>query len=156
MSPKLTTTEQKLLNHAKKQVVKYNKIRHAKGGIDTLYAFVISDSGKIYDGGCLEVNSASHAGICGERHAIANMILAESYKAKVKIVVVADPVPKVQQNSSTPCGTCRALFWEFGTPQTVIIGLQYIQKPKSWVFPKWQKFILKDLYPKAYEPVKWD
>ncbi|MFA5076517.1 MAG: cytidine deaminase [Patescibacteria group bacterium] len=152
----LTPSEQKLLNHAKKQVVKYNKIRHARSGIDTLYAFVVSDSGKIHDGGCLEVDSISHASVCGERHAIANMVLAESYQAKVKTVVVADPVPKVQKDSSTPCGTCRALLWEFGTPQTTVICLQYIQKPNGWIFPKWQKFILKDLYPHAYQPVKWE
>ena len=155
MPLKLTPIEKKLVNHAKKAVVKYNKLRHSKGGIDTLYAFLMSDSGKIHDGACLETN-IGHAGICGERHAIANMVLKESYKVKIKSIVIADPVPEVQKNSTTPCGTCRHLIWEFGTPNTTVIYLQYVQKKKGWIFPKMEKFTIKKLYPRAYEPVKWD
>lgn len=84
MAIKLTPSEKKLITHAKKSVIKYNKIRQAKGGIDTLYSFLMSDSGKIYDGACLETNT-DHFNICAERHAIANMILNESHKSKIKI-----------------------------------------------------------------------
>ncbi len=150
-----TSDEQKLIDHAKKSVVKYNKLRDEKGGIDTLYSFVMSDSGKIYDGACLETN-LSHSNICAERHAIANMILKETYKAKVKIVVVADPVPKIQKHGTPPCGTCRHIIREFGTPDATVIGMQYIRRKKDWIFPKIEKRRIKDLYPHPYIPVKWD
>jgi len=152
---KLSKDEQKLVDYSKKAIVKYNKLRQSKGGIDTLYAFLISDGGKIYEGACLEVD-ISHANICAERHAIANMILKESYKAKVKSIVVADPVPEVQKNSTTPCGTCRHIIWEFGTPNTTVICLQYIRRKKDWIFPRMKKYVIKKLYPNAYEPVTWD
>jgi len=87
MEPQFTAEEQELIEYAKKAIVKYNKIRHDKGGIDTLYAFLMSDSGQIYDGACFEPN-LSHASFCGERHAIANMVLGESYKAKIKSISV--------------------------------------------------------------------
>lgn len=150
-----TSDEKKLIDHAKKAVVRYNRLRKQKAGIDTLYAFVMSDSGKIYDGACLETN-LSHTNICGERHAIANMILKETYKAKVKIVVVADPVPRLQKHDSTPCGTCRHLIREFGKPDTTVICMQYIQRKKDWIFPKIEKHKIKELYPRPYVPVKWD
>ena len=155
MGPEFTVEEQKLLDHAKEAIVRYNKIRHARGGIDTLYAFLVSDSGQIYDGGCFEAN---HASICGERHAIANMILQESYKAKIKTIVVADPVPEVQPMGTPPCGTCRHLIWTYGTPDTVVILMQYIQGKEDWTFPKLEKFTISDFYPYPYEPKEglWD
>ena len=155
MTLDLTSDEQKLVDHAKKAIVKYNKLRGSKGGIDTLYSFVLSSSGKIYDGACLEVG-IQHANICGERHAIANMILQESYAAKIKSIVVADPVPRIQKHDPTPCGTCRHLIWEFGTPSTSVICIQYIQRKKDWIFPKIGKYTIKKLYPSAFEPVKWE
>lgn len=96
MTIKLTSDEQKLVEYAKKAVIKYNRMRHKKGGVDTLYSFLLSDSGKIYDGACLEPNIAQ-ATICGERHAIANTVLDETYKAKIKCIIVADPVPEMQK-----------------------------------------------------------
>lgn len=155
---KLTTDEKKLLEHAKKAVVGYNKARHKHGGVDTLYAFVLSDSGRIYDGACFEAN-ISHATVCGERHAIANMIMRESYRAKIQSVVVADPVPQVQKKSTPPCGTCRHLIWTHGTPATSVILVQYIQGRKGWTFPKIEKLSIKELYPHPYEPADqsiWD
>lgn len=149
------SNEKRLIEHAKEAVVKYNKLRKSRGGIDTLYAFVMSDSGKIYDGACFET-SISNSNICGERHAMANMILNESYKAKVKHVVIADPVPSVQKSSTTPCGTCRHVIWEMGTPNTTVICIQYIQKKDGWIFPKIEKHKIKNLYPHPYTPVKWD
>ena len=86
MAIQLTKDEKKLVEYAKTAVVRYNKKRHSTGGIDTLYAFVMPDSGKIYDGACLE-STISTGVICGERHAIANMILQETYNAKIKSIV---------------------------------------------------------------------
>jgi len=150
-----TSDEKKLIDYAKKAIVKYNKIRKVKGGFDTLYAFVLSDSGKIYDGICFESN-LSHGNICAERHAIANMILEETYKAKVKAVVVVDPVPKIQKHSTPPCGTCRHVIREFGKPDTIVICMQYIRRKNNWIFPKTEKYKIKELYPRRYIPVEWD
>lgn len=150
MKIKLTHDEKKLVEHAKKTIVKYNKMRHKKGGIDTLYSFLMSDIGKIHNGACFEPNIAQ-ATICGERHAIANMVLDEAYKAKIKCIVVGDPVPEMQEHSSPPCGTCRHLIWQFGTPKTSVICMQYIQRKNGWIFPKMEKHFIKDLYPYPYE-----
>lgn len=157
MDNEFTPDETKLIEYTKEAVVKYNKIRHENGGIDTLYSFILSDSGNIYNGACYEAN-IPQATICGERHAIANMILQESYKAKIKSIVVFDPVPEVQEKSSPPCGTCRHLIWAHGTPDTSVILMQYIQGKDGWTFPKIEKYSIKDLYPHPYEPKEglWD
>lgn len=148
-----TSYEKILIGHAKRSITQYNKLRRLKGGIDTLYAFLMSNSGKIHDGACFEP-TISHATVCAERHAIANMILKESYKAKIKTIVIADPVPSVQKKSTPPCGTCRHLIWEFGMPTTSVILIQYIQRKKDWTFPKIEKYTIKELYPFPYEPTK--
>ncbi len=157
MNVQLTPEEKKLIEYSKKAIVKYNKIRRANGGMDTLYSFLISDSGRVYDGACFEPN-ISHATVCGERHAIANMILHESYKAKIKSIVVADPVPEVQKNGTPPCGTCRHLIWSHGTPETTVILMQYVQAKDGWTFPKIEKYTARDFYPHPYEPIEglWD
>src|SRR5512138_1444475 len=104
MNYELKADEIKLVEYAKEGVVKYNTIRHANDGIDTLYAFLLSERGNMYDGASFEPNIA-HASVCAERCAIADMVLQESYKAKIKSIVVADPVPEVQEKSTPPCGT---------------------------------------------------
>lgn len=147
----LIPEEKRLVDYSKETIIKYNKIRHAHDGIDTLYSFLLSDNGKIYDGACYESN-LSHASICAERHAIANMILQESYKAKIKSIVIADPVPELQEMSTPPCGTCRHLIWTHGVPETSVILMQYIQGKDGWTFPKIEKCTIKDFYPHPYEP----
>lgn len=150
----LTPEEKRLFEHAKEAIVKYNRMRHAKGDIDTLYGFVLSDSGAIYDGACYEPQPA----ICGERHAIATMVLQESNKAKIKSILVADPVPRVQEHGTSPCGICRQIIWHQGTPETTVILMQYIQRRNGWTFPKLEKYTIEDLYPMPYEPEEglWD
>jgi len=157
MDVQLTPEEKELVEYSKEAIVRYNKIRHASGGIDTLYSFLMSDSGKIHDGACFEAN-VNHASICAERFAIANMILQESYKAKIKCIVIADPVPEVQQRGTPPCGTCRHLIWSHGTLETSVILMQYIQGKAGWIFPKIEKYLAKDFYPYPYEPIEglWD
>ncbi|MEK7110110.1 MAG: hypothetical protein AAB876_02715 [Patescibacteria group bacterium] len=157
MDINLTPEEKRLVEYSKEAIIKYNKMRHANGGIDTLYSFILSDSGNIFDGACYESN-ISHASICGERCAITNMVLQESYKAKIKSIVVADPVPEVQKNCTPPCGTCRHLIWSHGTTETTVILIQYIQGKDNWTFPKIEKYTIKDLYPHPYEPITglWD
>jgi cytidine deaminase len=154
MDINLTSEEITLVEHAKEAVVKYNTMRHAKGDIDTLYGFVISDSGAIYVGACFEPQPT----ICGERHAIANMVLQESNKAKIKSVVVADPVPDKQEHGTPPCGTCRQIIWLQGRPETTVILLQYIQGKEGYTFPQVEKYTMAELYPHPYEPIEglWD
>lgn len=156
MDIQLIPAEQKLVEYAKTAIEKYNKQRHARGGIDTLYSFLITEEGAIYEGACFEPN-ISHATVCGERHAIANMVMSEGDNAKVKSIVVADPVPSVQEKSTSPCGTCRQVIWQFGSPDTSVILMQYIQEKNeagelAWTFPKIEKILMKDLYPHPYEP----
>ncbi len=157
MNINLTIDEKKLVKHSKDAVIKYNQIRHKNDGMDTLYAFLMSSNDKIYDGGCFEPN-IGHASVCGERHAIANMILNESYKAKIKSIVVADPVPEEQVHGTPPCGTCRHLIWTYGSQNTSVILMQYIQKKNGWIFPKIEKYKAKDFYPLPYKPKEglWD
>ncbi len=150
-----TSSEKNLIKHAKKAVVKYNRMRRRKGGIDTLYSFVLSGSGKIYEGACLE-SGISGGVICGERHAIANMVFKEGYGAKIKSILIADPVPAERKNSTTPCGTCRHAIWERGTPETTVLCMQYVKKEKGWEFPKIEKHEINELYPNPYIPVEWE
>ena len=153
MDTQLTEEEKKLIEYSKEAVVKYNKIRHTNGGIDTLYAFLISESGKIYDGAAFEPSI-----ICAERHAIANLTLQESYQTKVKSIVIAAPVPEIQDFGTPPCGACREVIWNHGTPRTTVILLQYIQNIAEWSFPKVEKYTIKDFYPLPYEQKEglWD
>jgi cytidine deaminase len=157
MNIDLSIEETQLVEYSKDAIVKYNKMRHANGGIDTLYSFLLSESGKIYDGASYEPN-ISHASVCAERCTISNMVLQESYKAKINSIVVADPVPEIQERSTPPCGTCRHLIWSQGNPETSVILMQYVQGKDGWTFPKIEKHLIKDLYPYPYEPVKglWD
>lgn len=148
-----TPDEKRLIVYAKKAIVKYNKKRKARGEFDTIYSFVMSDSGKIYDGACLE--SAAHGSVCAERHSIANMVLKEGYKTRIKCILVADPVPKVQKKSTTPCGTCRHVIWERGQDATVIC-LQYMRQKNGWIFPAIQKHTVQELYRHPYTQIKWD
>jgi cytidine deaminase len=153
----LTQNEKRLLEYSREAVVKYNKMRHANGGIDTLYAFVLSDKGGIHDGASYEPNIAQ-ATVCGERCAIANMVLQESYAARIESIVIAAPIPDVQEHGIPPCGTCRHLIWSHGTPETTVLLLQYIQGKAGWTFPKLEKYTIKDFYPIPYEPQEglWD
>jgi len=157
MDINFTSNEERLVAYAKEAIIKYNRQRHARGGIDTLYAFLISESGNIYDGSSFEPN-IPHAGVCGERHAIANLVMNEAYNLKIESIVVADPVPGVQSRGSPPCGTCRHLIWQFGRPDTSVIIMQYIQDKNEWTFPRIEKITIKNLYPYPYEPVEglWD
>lgn len=152
MEIKLTSDEQKLVDHAKEAVVKYNKSRHAKGGIDTLYAFLITEEGTIFDGAAFDMLDIEHATVCGERHAMANMTMSDYYNKKIKSIVVAAPVPSVQEHGTFPCGTCRQLIWQFGKPDASVILMQYIQGKNDWTFPKTEKYSIKELFPHPYEP----
>jgi cytidine deaminase len=158
MALKLTRSEKRLVAYARRAIVKYNTIRRRQRGLDTLYSFLLSTSGNVYDGACFEPG-ISHASVCGERHAIANLVMNESYTARIRAILIADPVPQVQDKSTTPCGTCRHLIWTYAAPDTTLILMQYIPGKSSWNFPKIEKYTIKELYPHPYESADrhlWD
>ena len=65
---------------------------------------LITDSGNVYRGVCLDV--ASGLGFCAERTAIAQMITNKEYKVK-KIVAVWNDNPDKSLYILPPCGVCR-------------------------------------------------
>lgn len=65
-------------------------------------ATILSDSGKIYTGVCIDTNST--LGICAERNAIFNMITNGEYIIKKVLAVLPDGT------SGAPCGACRELM----------------------------------------------
>lgn len=147
----LSSVEKQLVEHSKKAIAQYHLMRQRKGGVDTLYSFVLSDIGNIYDGSCFEANLV-HATLCAERHAIANLVMNECYQSRIKAIVIADPVPKTQKHRTPPCGTCRHIIWAQGTPGTTVILMQYIQTKGGWIFPVVEKRSIRDFYPYPYEP----
>lgn len=152
----LTKEEKTLVEYARKKIVEYVKKRKKNELCDILYAFALSESGKIYDGACFESN-LPQTNICAETHAISNMLLAETEKAKVRALLVAGPVPRKTEKAITPCGRCRHVLNEFGTDKTTVICSEFIRNEKDWqMFPRIDKYRVKELYPHPYTPIKWD
>lgn len=150
-----SSDEKKLIGYARSKVLQYCKLRKSKGFYDLFYSFVLSDSGKIY-GGVASESKQPQAGFCAERHAIANMLLAETEKAKIVSILVAGPVPKKSKESATPCGICRIRIHEFSTSKTSVLCSDFIRKEKGWfVFPKVDKYTITELYPHPYLSVDW-
>jgi len=153
---KFNSNEKKLIDYARKKILQYCKMRKSKGLNDIIYSFVLSDSGKIYDGASIICN-LRQAGYCAERHAIGNMLLAESEKAKIVSLFVAGPVQRKSAKAITPCGICRILIDEFSTPKSTVICSEFIRNEKNWtVFPRIDKYNAKELYPHPYVAPKWD
>ena len=65
-------------------------------------AAVLSESGKIYTGVCID--TCSTLGICAERNAIFNMITNGEHKIKKVIAVMPNG------ETGAPCGACRELM----------------------------------------------
>lgn len=65
-------------------------------------AAVLSESGKIYTGVCID--TCSTLGICAERNAIFNMITNGEQKIKKVLAIMPDG------KSGAPCGACRELM----------------------------------------------
>ena len=147
----LTSDETVLLRYAERRVGELNTIRRAAEDIATLYAFVLSEAGLLHDGGCYE-GAVAHATICGERHAIANMVLAESYAARIRALVVADPVPSRQPFARRPCGTCRHLIWKHGSVGTSVLLAQYVPGDRESVFESTERYSIAELFPFPEEP----
>lgn len=65
-------------------------------------AAILSDSGKIYTGVCIDTSST--LGICAERNAIFNMITNGESRIDKVIAILPDG------KTVTPCGACRELM----------------------------------------------
>lgn len=65
-------------------------------------AAVLSESGKIYTGVCID--TCSTLGICAERNAIFNMITNGEQKIRRVLAIMPDG------KSGAPCGACRELM----------------------------------------------
>lgn len=147
---KFTKDEKKLIEYAKQRILEYAKMRKSLGLYDTIYAFILSESKSIYEGTPLDLPSST--GFCAERHAIANMILKESEKAKIKVLLAVGPVPQESTKPSTPCGACRLAISEFGSEKTIILCSTFVRKKDGWViFPKIKRFKIEELYPYPWE-----
>jgi len=150
MSVKLLPDEERLIEYARCKVLEYCRKRRDRGLYDVIMAFILSDRGNIYEGIPLELPCG--IGFCAERHAIANMVLNETEKARIKVLLVAGPVPRSQDKPLTPCGACRLAISEFGTKETTILCSEFIRKDDDWeIFPKIWKFKLSDLYPHPWK-----
>ena len=154
---KFTKDEKKLIEYTKKKVSEHVKKRKGAGLYDALYAFVLSESGKIYEGTPIECTQ-QNANCCAERVALANMILNETENAKVSCILTADPVP---ENSSlkaiTLCGACRSALIDYATKNSSILCTSYIRHKNNWtIFERIDKYKPSELYPHPYVPVNWD
>ncbi|MDE5936866.1 MAG: cytidine deaminase [Ruminococcus sp.] len=65
-------------------------------------AAILSSSGKIYTGVCLD--TCSTLGICAERNAIFNMITNGEYEIDKVLAILSDG------RTGAPCGACRELM----------------------------------------------
>lgn len=152
----LTREEEKLVDNAKKRILEHARSRKESGLYDVLYAFVLSESGEIYEGKPFESNQPSF-NFCAERHAINAMQFEETEETTIKSILVAGPVPDEGASSTMPCGACRHAINEFGDKHTTVLVSKFIREEDVWsLFSEIEKYNIEELYPKAYEPVEWE
>jgi cytidine deaminase len=97
-------------------------------------AAILTDDGSIV-AGCNVENASYGLTVCAERNAIGAMVLAQRKPVAVAIVVDSrEPTP--------PCGMCRQVLAEFGTP-----GLPVASRTLSKVEARWT---LGELLPHAF------
>ena len=99
-------------------------------------AAVLSGSGKIYTGVCID--TCSTLGICAERNAVFNMITCGEQSIKRVLALMPDG------NTGAPCGACRELMMQLmpGKAKNVEIMLDlkserivtlYMLTPEWWI-----------------------
>ena len=97
------------------------------------------DNGKIYSG--CNIENASYGGtVCAERVAIWKAYSENALPIKIKTVVVSSD----ESSPWPPCGMCRQVIAEFGTPETEIILVNLAKKELTMTFA--------ELFPFAFEP----
>lgn len=151
------TEKEELIQYARERIGEHAKKRWENGLYDVLYAFVLSESGEIYEGKPFESSQPSF-NFCAERHAINQMQFEETEESKIEAVLVAGPVPDENHKGTMPYGACRHTINEFGDENTTVIASNFVRKEGGeWnLFPKIQKYQIPQLYPEAYEPIEWD
>lgn len=75
--------------------------RREAGHIDKLYAVVRSSTGNLYESIPLETSMPNFS-VCAERHAINNMLCAESETATCEAILIATPAPDETTTPTTP------------------------------------------------------
>jgi cytidine deaminase len=153
----LTKNEEELVEYARERIKEHARKRWENDLYDILYAFVLSETGEIYEGKPFESSQPSF-NFCAERHAINQMQFEETEESKIEAVLVAGPVPDKDHKGTMPCGACRHTINEFGDEETTVIISNFVRKEGGeWnLLPQIQKFQIQELYPEAYEPVEWD
>ncbi len=111
----------------------YSPYSHRKVG-----AAIATTDGKTYTG-CNVENSSFGATVCAERVAIQTAVATQGKFTLQEVAVVTDSDP-----AWTPCGMCRQVMVEFGTPDTRITCMNLQGKSRE--------FKLKDLLPEAFTP----
>jgi cytidine deaminase len=152
-----TDKEKNLVRYAESRIREDSIKRQEQGLYDVLYAFVLSESGEIYEGIPFESNQPSF-NFCAERHAINHMQLEENEESTIETVLVAGPVPDEDEHVTMPCGACRHAIEEYGDKETTVIASNFIREGNNQrnIFPDIRKFKISELYPESYEPPKWN
>ncbi len=105
----ITELRQLAAKAAEKSYSPYSKFR--------VGAAVLLEDGGIFSGANIE-NASYRLTICAENSAIANAIGDRGPKIRLRAVAVAN----LNDAASLPCGACRQILLEFGTPETWIFG----------------------------------
>ena len=118
-----------LIGEAKKHVGEYRLSREWMSA-GTVAAAVLSSSGRIYTGICIDV--ACGIGFCAEHAAIAEMLKARETRIE-KVVAVTE-------NGSVlpPCGRCRELMMQINTENrnTIVILGEKESSPLDELLPR--------------------
>jgi cytidine deaminase len=110
----------------------YSPYSHFKVG-----SAILLENGKIFSGTNIE-NASYGATVCAERVAIWKA-LSEHPKSKIKAVLV------ITEKAWPPCGQCRQVIAEFGTPTTEI----HIASNANGVV---KTLSFKELFPDGFSP----
>lgn len=153
-----TSGEKKLIEHAQRRYPTILKKRRRNGLYDTLYACVMSDSGRIYEGIPFDSTLLGSSHICCERAAIANMCFEETEKARIVSVLVIGPVGR--GGLLTPCGLCRYVINEFSDGKaTVLCAGGYFERTQQdfgFLFKEIKKYTMRELYPYPWSEGVWE
>jgi len=123
----------------KKMAIDAMAFSHSPYSQKRIGAAIILSNGKTYSG--CNIENASYGGtVCAERVAIWKAYSENPSNLKITEVIVAsnetDPWP--------PCGLCRQVISEFGTPETKITAINPQGKNLNFKFA--------DLFPQAFTP----
>lgn len=151
----LSEGEREFVDEARRRILDHATARRTAGFFDELHAVVRSTSGRVYDGVPFET-SMPQFDFCAERHAINNMLYAETEAASVDAVLVAGPVPDEDADVTTPCGACRHAIHQFGDDATVFCS-NFVREAEGWnVFPEMERYTAEELYPHPGSQPQWE